>query len=253
MVRTKWHRLIFMIFLIAFWEGAVQLKFYNPALLPSISLIIESFIKGLISGELSRAIFYSLLVIAKGLSISFVIASALVLLSRAKAWLDDLLTLVMTIAHPLPGIAILPLVILWFGIGEKAILFVVVHSMLWPIVLTLREGVIRLHQQYARIGTAFNLTLKKRIYHLYFMGSMPSLLTGAKMGWSRGWRAFISAEMVFGIVGERSGLGWYLFEQRVYFDAPGLYAGLIAIIMCGVLIEKVLFEKIEKGIGLRWS
>lgn len=252
MVKARWSRLIFILIVLMSWEAIVKFGHYNPLLFPSLRSIGSAFVCDVLNAKLIGAVGYSFWIIGKGLLLAFFIALVLVFLSRSHEICDDIVALIVTIAHPLPGIAILPLVILWFGIGERAILFVVVHSMLWPILITLKAGVLVIHQKYDRLSKAFSLSLNKRIVHLYGMGLIPSIITGAKIGWSRGWRAFISSEMVFGIVGERSGLGWYLFEQRVYFNPPKMFAGLLTIVLCGLFIEKIIFEKAENYILRRW-
>lgn len=252
MVKTRWSRLIFILILMLIWETLARFGHYNPLLFPSLQSIASAFVEDVLNGRLVEAVYYSLFIIGKGLILAFFIAITLVLLSRSHEICDDIVALVVTIAHPLPGIAILPLVILWFGIGERAVLFVVVHSMLWPIVITLKAGVLVIHQKYDRLSKAFSMRWSKRMVHLYGMGLIPSIITGAKIGWSRGWRAFISSEMVFGIVGEHSGLGWYLFEQRVYFNSPKMFAALLTIVLCGLFMEQFVFEKAENYILRRW-
>jgi NitT/TauT family transport system permease protein len=222
-------------------------------LFPSLVSIGRAFTNDILNGSLVGAVTYSFYVIFKGLLWSFFLGGILVLVLRSHEFFNEVVGMIIAIAHPLPGIAILPLVILWFGIGEKAVLFVVVHSMLWPMVITLKAGVLNIYQRYARIGQAFNLSCYKTVVHLYGMGLIPSLITGAKIGWSRGWRAFISAEMVFGVVGNHSGLGWYLFEQRVYMNAPKLFAGLMMIVICGLVVEKIIFTRAEHYVLERWS
>ncbi|MBN2900144.1 MAG: ABC transporter permease subunit [Clostridia bacterium] len=252
MVKIKWSRYLFLIAVLLLWEGVAMSGHYNSILFPRIETIAGAFWADMLSGALIRAVIYSVYVIAKGLLVAILIGGVLVLLARCRPWMEDIVELFVTVAHPLPGIAILPLVILWFGIGEKAILFVVVHSMLWPMVITLKAGIEQIHHRYARVGKAFHFSLSKRLIHLYGMGAVPSLITGAKIGWSRGWRAFISAEMVFGIVGQKSGLGWYIFEQRVYMNTPKLFGGLLTIMLCGLIIERLIFEKAENAVAKRW-
>ena len=252
MVTLKWNRLIFIGLLLAGWQLLFISGRYSPALVPSLQSIGGTFTDECLNGQLPKAVVYSIVAIFKGLLWSVAVSGILVLIGSATEWLDDLVEFVVSIAHPLPGIAILPLVILWFGIGEKAVLFVVIHSMLWPMVVTIKAEVKRLKNRYQRVSKAFNLSRFKTVVHIYLVGTVPGIITGAKIAWSRGWRAFISAEMVFGIVGQKSGLGWYLFEQRVYMNAAGLFSGLIAIILCGVFIEQVIFNRLDTWVQLRW-
>lgn len=253
MVKPKIERLVFIIVMIVAWQMIAISGKYSLALFPRVDTVLEVLFKETLNGELPLAIVYSFWMIIKGLVIALFISGLLVVIASLNKWMQEWVDLMITIAHPLPGIAILPLVILWCGIGEKAVLFVVIHSMVWPMTLTIKTEVIRLHEKYNRVSNAFNLSHYMSTVHIYIMGALPAVLTGARIGWGRGWRAFISAEMIFGIVGNRSGLGWYIFEQRVYMNSAGLFAGIIAIILCGVLMEEIVFKKAETWIEMRWK
>jgi len=235
------------------WELAAKSGVYHEALLPPITSIFKVMISELLNGRLLFAILNSIKSISLGLVISLSLALLLVAFSRLNQITEDLLMFFVSIAHPVPGIAILPLIILWMGIGELAVMFVLVHAMLWPLVINITTEMNRLHDKYSRIGRVFNLKFLSEVLHIYILGSIPAFVSGSKIAWSRGWRAFISAEMIFGVVGINSGLGWYIFEQRVYMNSPALYSGLIAIVISGIVIEGLIFSKLEKATKIRWT
>lgn len=253
MVKRIKYRLIFIALILIIWEVLAQSGLYHKVLIPSLFTILETLISELMNGKLFYAVLNSLLIISKGLFISLLVAFVLVGISRINEITDDLVSFMISIAHPVPGIAILPLIILWFGIGEKAVLFVVVHAMVWPLVINIMSEMNRLDEKYSKIARVFNLGFFSEVIHIYLIGSVPAFISGSKIAWSRGWRAFISAEMVFGVVGANSGLGWYLFEQRVYMNSPALYSGLIAIVLSGIFIEGYVFSKLEKVTRTRWT
>lgn len=244
--------IIFFIILIS-WELVSRFTIYPKSLFPSVIDIIKELIKSFSKGRLLDSVFYSLIILFKGLIITFIIAFVLVTLSELFILINDILEIFITIAHPLPGIAIIPLVILWIGIGEKAILFIIIHAMLWPVVINLKSGIKSINKSYLKLSEAFNFSIYKKVLHIYFMGIIPNLVSGLEIAWARGWRALISSEMVFGVVGSSTGLGWYIFEQRVYMNTPGLYAGLLVIIILGFLIENLVFEKIKLKTIKRWG
>lgn len=253
MVKKFKYRLLLIIFILICWELLAKSGFYNKLLIPTLGSIFSKLISELLNGKLLLAIIHSFIVILKALLISLFFTFIFVSISRLNEIIDDLIDFLISIFHPIPGIAILPLVIMWFGIGEKAILFVIVHSMIWPMLISIKTEIKRLENKYSKIGLVFNFNKISEILNIYFFGSIPSIISGSKIAWSRGWRAFISSEMVFGVVGTSTGLGWYLFEQRVYMNSPALYSGLIAIIACGIFIESFVFNKLESITKLRWS
>ena len=249
----KIRKILIFIGLILLWEIIAQLGIYPETIFPKMSNILLELYSAFMEKTLINTVIYSIIVLLKGMIITFMLSFMLVLLSEINIWLNDFLELLITIAHPLPGIAIIPLVILWIGIGENAILFIVVHAMLWPVVVNLKSGIISINDSYLKMGKAFNFNFYKKIKHIYFMNLIPNLISGLKIAWARGWRALISSEMVFGVVGSTSGLGWYIFEQRVYMNTKGLYAGLFVIIILGFMIESLVFKKLEKNTVEKWG
>jgi NitT/TauT family transport system permease protein len=176
-----------------------------------------------------------------------------VLLSEISVIFNDFLEIMISVAHPLPGIAIIPLVILWIGIGEKAILFIIIHAMIWPVIINLKSGIQSIPEIYIDLSEVYNFSKADKIKHIYLMGILPHIFSGLKIAWARGWRALISSEMVFGVVGTSSGLGWYIFKQRVFMNTGGLYGGLVIIIILGLLVEGIVFQKLENTYIGKWS
>jgi len=106
---------------------------------------------------------------------------------------------------------------------------------------------------YKEVGKSIGLKGIKLITGVYIPASVPSILTGFKMGWSRAWRALISAEMVFGATGAVGGLGWDIYTKRSYLDMPGMFASLLVIMAVGVIVEDIIFKRIEKGTIKKWG
>ena len=108
----------------------------------------------------------------------------------------------------------MPLVLIWIGIGKEAILFIIIHSVLWPLVLNLRTGFSSIPAIYTLVGKNYGLKNLSFIFSDYGPASLPYLLAGLKIGWARAWRALISAEMLFGAINSIGGLGWYIFQKK---------------------------------------
>lgn len=251
-IRTGVKKVIILLTILAIWQIVSSLGIYPKVLFPGLPEIFNKVINDLLNKNLLNQIVYSFYILIKALFISIVGSFILVILGELSDWFDSFVELILTIAHPLPGIAIIPLVILWIGIGSNAILFIIIHSMIWPMVINLKTGIYSVSKTTFDVGTVFNFTFFQKLKHIYFMGLFPHLLSGAKIAWSRGWRALISSEMVFAVLGSSSGLGWYIFEKRVYMDTSGLYGGLFVIVVLGFLVEKVFFEYIEKKTIKKW-
>ncbi|MBI9014935.1 MAG: ABC transporter permease subunit [Clostridiales bacterium] len=249
MVKNR-YRIIFVMILLIVWETVVKLELFSVIAMPSLMTIIKAFIFDI--DDILVAVLNSFLVIGEGFVISAVLALILVVMSRHPI-LNDLIEFLITIFHPLPGVALLPLILLWVGAGRGTILVIVVHAILWPLLINVKQEVQRIHHDYGQLIHVFSIPRSQRWLRIYMPGSLPGIISGSKIGWSRGWRGFISAEMIFSIVGKSNGVGWLIAEKRYSSDTPGLFAGILAIILCSLVVERYVFNTIEKKTIKKWA
>lgn len=251
---TLYQKFLFVIFLMLLWETIARLEFFNPAVFPSVSSIIKVFIKGITSGVLIDKTAYSLFLILKGLLLSLVAAVLLSSLAMMSNFVENIVDVLNSMLHPLPGIALLPVAILWFGIGEGSIIFIIIHSVLWPMVVNLRTGFRTIPPIYLDVGRNIGLKGFHLLWGVLLPASLPYLLSGIKIAWARAWRAVIAAEMVFGAAsGTAGGLGWHIYMTRYLFDIAGTFAALLAIIIVGIVVEELVFKNIEKFTVTKWG
>ncbi len=246
-------RVIWVIFLALIWQIIAISGIFNKLAFPSLGMIFKSFYQSVINGEIITQSLYSLSLIFQGLIIGVIIALILSGLSMTSKVLEGFVETIMAIGHPLPGIALLPLIILWFGVGRNSIIFIIVHSVIWPMLLNLVTGFKTIPPIYKKIGENYELTNFGIIKNILIPASLPHFISGMKIGWSRAWRAAISAEMVFGAAGGSGGLGWYIFKKRVFMDTPGIIAGLIVIVIIGITVEDLIFSRLEKSTVKKWG
>lgn len=247
------RRLLWILCFGLIWQTITVFKLANPALLPPLTQILDSLKQSLQSGEMLQATLLSLKLIFSGLLIGLLAALLLAgfsMISKIGQSFTDTIT---AIAHPLPGIALLPVIILWLGTGSEAILFIIVHSVVWPMTLNLLAGFRSIPVIYREVGRNIGLNPLQNTGLIMIPASLPFLLAGLKIGWARAWRALISAEMIFGAAGGEGGLGWYIFKRRVFMDTPGIYAGILMIIIIGILVEDVFFRQIERLTVKKWG
>lgn len=239
------HKLSFLIILLFAWEGVAYSGIYPEALFPSLEAILAKFYMMVLNDNLFGKALYSISIVIASITISLILSVLMIVIGNFSEYFKDNAEVLNSIASPLPGIAILPLVILWFGISRTSMVFIIVHATLWPLWSQLSLSVDRINRRFSRFIHAFKISKRKSFYHVFFLGTKPDLMTGLQISWSRGWRALISIEMIFGMVGNQTGLGWLIYERRMYMDTAGLIAGLIAIAICGILFES-LFLKVIK-------
>ncbi len=247
------NKISWSIVLIIIWQIIHATGKFSELIFPSVGAILNALFKSIVSGELIYQIIYSLELILKGLSIGLILAVILSSLAVLSKPFSGLVETLVSIAHPLPGIALLPLIILWFGAGEISIIFIIIHSVVWPLVLNLLTGFKSIPKIYKQVGNNYGLNSFKSVIYIMLPASLPYFLTGMKISWARAWRALISAEMIFGAAGGKGGLGWFIFKNRVFMDTAGIFAGLIIIVVIGMLVEDLFFDKLEKVTIKKWG
>lgn len=246
-------RVFWCLLLLFIWELWVKVSQVSPMLFPSVEDVLITLWEDLFYGNLLGQTFSSLWLICMGLLIALSLSLTAGLLSTHFKTVASFIDTLTAIAHPLPGLALLPLIIMWFGTGTNAVLAIIIHSALWPMLLNLMAGFLSVPDIYLDAGRNLSMGPIAITFEIQLRASMGYVLSGLKIGWARAWRALISAEMVFGAVGNKGGIGWYLLNQRTFMDTAGLFAGILLVIIIGILIEDVLFSALEKHTLARWG
>lgn len=246
-------RAVYICVFIAIWQGVYYSGIFPEILFPSVSDIFFSLWSEAKSGELVIKVGYTFYLIVLGLGLSFGIVAIFTLISSVSMVAKNFFKACISVLDPLPGIALLPLAILWFGIGKAAILFVMAHSIIWPVLLAVLAGFDSIPKTYKEVAQNMQIPRLRAIFDIYIPASMPSIIMGLKNGWARAWRALIAAEMVFGTTGAIGGLGWDIYIKRSYLDMSGMLATLIVLMVIGILIEDLLFKLIERKTIKKWG
>lgn len=247
------RRLLYLIVFITLWQCVYVLNLFSEILFPSPATVASTLYREISDGSIILKTSYTLYLILIGLSVSFLITAIFVVFANVSYVLKDLMRTLISVLDPLPGIALLPMAILWFGIGKAAIVFIMVHSIVWPTLLSVMAGFDSIPKIYREVGQNIGLSKLQMIKDIYVPAAFPNILMGIKNGWARAWRALIAAEMVFGTTGAIGGLGWDIYLKRSYLDMPGMLATLIVLMIIGILIEDLLFSSIEKHTVKKWG
>jgi NitT/TauT family transport system permease protein len=155
--------------------------------------------------------------------------------------------------NPLPAIALLPLALIWFGLGTGSIVFVIIHSVLWAVSLNTHSGFLSVSNTLRMVGRNYGLTGLRYVARILIPAAFPSILTGLKIGWAFAWRTLIAAELVFGVSSGSGGLGWYIYENKNQLEIPNVFAGLFTVIVIGLLVENVVFRVLEAKTVRKWG
>ena len=247
------HSFLWLIGLLGFWEIASRCGWVPKYFLPPFSKVVENTFNEMIFGNLGLQTLNSLWVILIGFIIAFVIAIVIAALGSASALFSTFFTTLSTIFNPLPSVALLPLIILWFGIDTKAMIVIIVHSVLWVMVRQLLDGINSIPKVYYEWSENIELSHFRKFTNVLIMAILPELISGIRIGWGRAWRSLISAEMVFGLIGSLGGLGYYIYNARAYAHITDVMSGVVLIVIIGMFFESFLFAQLEKHTIKKWG
>jgi sulfonate transport system permease protein len=253
LANQSWLRKAFILLVIAAaWEIYAR-WLNNPLLVPTFTATLDAFAASMVSGDLPQKVANSVLLLLKGYAIGLALAmffTALAMMSRIG---NDLLETLTSAFNPLPAIALLPLALIWFGLGDISIIFVLVHSVLWAVALNTHSGFRSVSNTLRMVGRNYGLKGPRYIAKILIPAAFPSILTGLKIGWAFAWRTLIAAELVFGVSSGKGGLGWYIYENKNMLDIPAVFAGLLTVILIGLIVENFIFRNIETVTVRRWG
>jgi NitT/TauT family transport system permease protein len=246
------RKLLILVVLALIWEAYGRFL-NNDLLFPTFSATVRAFFDAILSGVLPARAWASIKVLLMGYACGVVLAALLTALAIMSRIGTDFLETMTSMFNPLPAIALLPLALIWFGLGNGSLIFVLVHSVTWAIALNTHSGFLSVSNTLKMVGRNYGLTGPRYIWKILIPAAFPSILTGLKIGWAFAWRTLIAAELVFGVSSGSGGLGWFIFENKNTLDIPNVFAGLLTVIIIGLVIENVIFRTIENQTIGRWG
>lgn len=258
---TVWARLahntavrkgLFLLLLAGVWQG-YALWLNNDLLFPTCRATFEAFYAAIRSGVLVTRSWFSLTVLLQGYAAGLLLAGVLAACAMTSRLGNDVLETLTAMCNPLPAIALLPLALLWFGLGKGSIIFVLIHSVVWPVALNTHAGFLAVSPTLRMVGRNYGLTGPRYVLLMLIPAAFPSILTGMKIGWAFAWRTLIAAELVFGVSSGSGGLGWFIYENKAQLDIANVFAGLSAVILIGLCVDHGVFRVIERRTIRKWG
>jgi NitT/TauT family transport system permease protein len=251
--RTALRKAAILAALLAAWEAWTRLGEVSPLLFPPATTVLAAFGRSLANGEVPGYAAQSLQVLLTGMALGSALALVLTTLAVSTRLGAEFLETLTSMFNPLPAIALMPLSLLWFGLGVQSLIFVIVHSVLWPMSLNTYTGFVTVPPTLRRVGQNFGLSGWRLVLGILLPAAFPYILSGLKIGWAFAWRTIIAAEMVFGVAGSQGGLGWFIYQNRFEMNTDLVFAGLLTVILIGLLVENLIFRWIERRTILRWG
>ncbi|MFS0634611.1 ABC transporter permease [Mesobacillus foraminis] len=242
-------RIIFFAAIIAFWEIGSRLELWMPIILPSPTMVWDALVTGFEDKTLIYDLAASFKRLAIGLGISLVIGMGLgVLLAKSKT-ADETLGTVILALQSVPSIVWLPLAIMWFGMNEKAVIFVVVLGGAFVMTLNVRVGIKNVSPLYIKAAQTMGARGWDLFARVIFPASIPYMVTGARLAWAFAWRALMAGELL----STGPGLG-YTLRYASDFGNMSLVIGVMIIIgVIGSIVDQLIFQRVEKSVLQRWG
>jgi NitT/TauT family transport system permease protein len=243
---------IILVILALVWEFYAR-YLDNPLLFPTLSDTLKALFDHIMDGSLIARVWTSIKVLLLGYAAGITLAGTLTALAITTRLGTDLLETLTAMFNPLPAIALLPLALIWFGLGVGSLVFVLVHSVMWVVALNTHAGFLAVSPTLRMVGRNYGLRGLPYVFRILVPAAFPSILTGLKIAWAFAWRTLIAAELVFGVASGEGGLGWFIYESRAVLDIASVFAGLLTVVVIGLVVENLVFRLIERRTVRTWG
>jgi len=236
-----------MLVWILLWEIVTLYNAGSYAAAPPHRVIAE-FISGA-AGPYWAPLWSSFKRILTGYFLALMIGTTIGVMVASSKFCEWMLGGVILGIQSLPSICWLPVAILWFGLNEKAIVFVVLMGSIGSITLASRDGLRMVSPIYNRVSATFGARPWQRLFWVALPAALPQVISGLKQGWSFAWRSLMAGELLY----HSTSLGSLLSDARDLADYPRMYAVMLLIIFASVCIDKAVFAQLESRIRRRWG
>jgi len=242
-------RAIFFAALLGLWELLFQLHIWPEYIFPAPSRVGAALMRGFSGRTFWIGISSSMWRLVQGYTLAMLIGLTLGVVLAQVRWLKDTFGLLVMGLQTLPSICWLPLALLWFGLNESAILFVVVMGSVLSISQATEDGIRNTNPIYLKAARNLGAQGLRLYTSVVLPSALPSVVTGMKLGWSFAWRSLMAGELLYTL----PGLGNLLQIGRELNDMGQVIAVMLVIIAIGLVTDHVLFGVIERQVRLRWG
>jgi NitT/TauT family transport system permease protein len=241
--------IVFYAALIGLWQLVYEMEIWSPYLFPSPQEVWDSLWKNIQDGDIPEGLKVSLQRLAVGYVIAFGIGMGVGLVMGSVRWVDETVGTLVLGLQSLPSITWLPLAVLWFGLSEEAIIFVVIMGSVAAIAISARAGIQSVPPLLRRAAQTFGANRWQMYRYVMMPAMLPSLVQGLKLGWSFSWRSLMAGELIFVSLG----LGHILSLGRNLNDMSLVVAVMLVIVAVGMFVDVIIFGRLEKWVNERWG
>lgn len=244
------HVLVPITVVLITWELLARTGRFNPVLFPTVERIGQAWFSMLSSGILWLHIKWTFLRLGVGFAAASVVGVGIGMLMAFIRSIERFFVPISTILLPIPALAWVPVLILWFGLGNRSTVVLVFFTAAIPIMLTTWTGVKQIPEQFLRAAQTMGCSGHRLLVRVTLPAALPSIVTGLRLGLGQAWRAVVAGEM---IGATDYGLGFAIFAAREFLRSDIMLAVIGTISAVGLLLEFLCFGAVEKWTVERWG
>lgn len=240
---------LFYLALLAIWQAVTMLEIWPRYLVPPPKEVWDSLRQYVDNGQILDAIDLSMRRLIIGYSISLALGMVIGVAAGTWKWVDETVGSLVLGLQSLPSITWAPLAVLWFGLNDKAIIFVVLMGSISAIAISASSGVRNIPPLYRKAALTMGANRVQMARYVLLPAMLPAMAPGLKLGWSFAWRSLMAGELVVVSLG----LGHLLELGRDLNDMSLVLAIMIVIVAIGLLADFVIFSRLERWVQERWG
>ena len=235
--------------LVGLWWLVAAVEVWPPYLFPSPGSVFEALRRNLENGLIEEALQISFKRLAIGYAVSLCTGVTIGVLTGTVRWLDETLGRLVLGIQSLPSVTWLPLAVLWFGLNDKAIIFVVLMGSMFSVAISARDGVRNIPPLFHRAAQTMGASRLQMYRYVVAPAMLPSMVQGLKLGWSFAWRSLMAGELLFVSLG----LGQLLNVGRDLNDMSMVVSIMLVIVAVGLAVDLLIFSRLEAWVRERWG
>lgn len=234
----------------AVYEAMARSGYFAPALLPTLPTVARALIASIADGSMIEHAAFTLYRVMFGFALAIAVGLPLGILMARFSRIEHFFLPLVSALMPIPSFALVPLFMLWFGIGNLTTILIVFYAATFPMMFNTWSGVRSVNPLWLRAAGAMGADEHRLFWKVIIPGASPFIITGMRQAFLRAWIAVVGAEM---IAASDWGLGWVIFDAKEFLNTDIMLASLIVIGMIGFAFERFVFGSLERMTVLRWG
>lgn len=246
---TFLRRTLFIVILAVIWEVTSRLSTLPDFMFPTLSQVLQTLFYGLVDGQIGIAIFKSMSRLLIGFSVAVLLGLLLGYWIWRSKWVEDTLGFLITALQSIPSIVWFPLAIIWFGLNDFSILFIVAIGATWTMTINATSGFKNVPQLYQRVAKTLGSGGFHFLRTVILPASVPQIISGLRIAWAFSWRALMAGELL----GSGGGLGHLLETGRSLGQMDLVISVMIIIGVIGTIMDNLVFLRLERNVQKKWG